>query len=146
MKVGIKGVNNSGTAVKQWRNSGGGTAATVVMEKARALCGWARLRAGIWKKCKIMEKDIERKLKKRLEGIGCLCLKFESPGYTGVPDRIVLAPGGRIAFVETKAPGKKERPRQVYVQNLFRAQGAQVFSGVDSLEKIEKVVEWCKSR
>ena len=58
------------------------------------------------------EKDIERKLKKRVEALGCMCLKFESPGYTGVPDRIVLMPGGEAFFVELKAPGKMMRPLQ----------------------------------
>lgn len=86
------------------------------------------------------EKDIERKLKKRVEALGCMCLKFESPGYTGVPDRIVLMPGGEAFFVELKAPGKKERPRQEYVQQQFRKLGFIVVSSVDSVEDINRVV------
>ena len=90
------------------------------------------------------ERDLERRLRDQLRRAGCLPLKFESPGYTGVPDRIVLIPGGRIVFVEMKAPGEKERPRQVYVQGLLRRLGFTVFSAVDSREKIDRVVECCR--
>lgn len=58
------------------------------------------------------EQKIERRLKKEIELIGGKALKFVSPGMSGVPDRIVLLPGGRIIFVELKAPGKKLRPIQ----------------------------------
>ncbi len=90
------------------------------------------------------ERDLERQLRDRLKAAGCLALKFVSPGYTGVPDRIVLIPGGRIVFVEMKAPGGKERPRQSYVQAILRRYGFAVFSGVDSAEKIGEVVRYCR--
>ena len=93
----------------------------------------------------MLEKEIEAKLKKRVEELGCMCLKFESPGFTGVPDRIILMPGGLVLFVELKAPGKKERPRQEYVQNEFRKLGFIVVSSVDSVEKIDKVVKMCEA-
>ena len=92
----------------------------------------------------MLERDVERRLKKRVEAMGCRCLKFESPGYTGVPDRIILVPGGLIAFAELKAPGRKERPRQVWVQQELRKMGFKVFSTVDSTEKIEGVARWCQ--
>lgn len=90
------------------------------------------------------ERDLERRLRDQLRRAGCLPLKFVSPGYTGVPDRIVLIPGGRLVFVEMKAPGEKERPRQVYVQGLLRRLGFTVFSAVDSTEKIGEVVRYCR--
>ena len=90
------------------------------------------------------EKEIERKLKKRVEELGCMCLKWESPGYTGVPDRIILIPGGEAVFVELKAPGKKERPRQEYVQDQIRKRGFMVINSVDSEEKIERVCKLCR--
>ena len=52
------------------------------------------------------EKIIEEKLTKTVKQNGGVCWKFTSPGMAGVPDRIVLMPGGRIAFVEVKAPGE----------------------------------------
>lgn len=51
-----------------------------------------------------LEKDIERKLRREVERRGGRCLKWVCPGWAGVPDRIVLLPGGRIYFVETKRP------------------------------------------
>lgn len=51
-----------------------------------------------------LEKDIEKKLRKMVERHGGVCLKWVCPGWSGVPDRIVLLPGGRVIFVETKRP------------------------------------------
>lgn len=51
-----------------------------------------------------LEKEIEAKLRKRIEDRGGRCLKWVCPGWIGVPDRIVLLPGARIYFVETKRP------------------------------------------
>lgn len=51
-----------------------------------------------------LEKDIERKLRDTVKKHGGLCLKWVCPGWSGVPDRIILMPGGRVMFVETKRP------------------------------------------
>lgn len=51
-----------------------------------------------------LEKDIEQKLRQRVKALGGRCLKWVCPGWSGVPDRIVLLPGARIYFVETKRP------------------------------------------
>jgi hypothetical protein len=40
------------------------------------------------------EKDIERKLTKAVMNMGGLAPKFVSPGFDGVPDRLVLLPEG----------------------------------------------------
>lgn len=53
------------------------------------------------------EKTVEAVLRKAVEDEGGLCLKWVCPGHTGVPDRIILFPGGVIAFVELKRPGAK---------------------------------------
>lgn len=92
----------------------------------------------------MLERDIEKKLIRPVRELGGLCLKFETPGYTGVPDRIILLPGGRVVFVETKQPGKKERPRQRLVQGIFRQLGFTVYSTVDSAAKIEAIAEDCR--
>lgn len=73
------------------------------------------------------ESKIESNLRKRVFELGGLCLKFVSPGFTGVPDRIVNLPGGIIFYVETKAYGKNLRPRQAYVKRQFEALGISVF-------------------
>ena len=91
----------------------------------------------------MLEKDIEQRLRRKAKAAGCRCLKFVCPGYTGVPDRIILIPGGRVVFVELKAPGKKERPRQTVVQNMLRRMGFTVYSTVDSAEKADQVAADC---
>ena len=92
----------------------------------------------------MLEREIESKLKKPIEHLGGLCLKFVTPGFTGVPDRIILLPGGRVVFVETKAPGKVERPRQKLVQGILRRLGFTVYSTVDSAAKVAAIVEDCR--
>ena len=48
------------------------------------------------------EANLERSFCNRLRKAGCLVYKFVSPGNDGVPDRIVITPGGRVIFVELK--------------------------------------------
>lgn len=94
---------------------------------------------------KMLESSLEEKFRKRVKalGHGVLCLKFVSPGFTGLPDRIILLPGARVVFAELKQRGKKERKRQEYVQGLLRGLGFPVFSSVNTPEKIEAVVAYC---
>lgn len=93
-----------------------------------------------------LESSIERQLKRTVERLEdkIMCLKFESPGMSGVPDRVILLPGGHTVFVELKQPGKHERARQEYVQQKIRDAGFAVFSGVDSPEKIRQVADYCR--
>lgn len=94
----------------------------------------------------MLESYYEKKLRTGVRnlGHGARCLKFVSPGFTGVPDRIILLPGGRVLFAETKRPGDKERKRQEWVQELLRGLGFEVFSTVNTLERVEAVIERCR--
>ncbi len=90
----------------------------------------------------VRERDIEDRLRLKLTQRGHLCLKFYSPGFSGLPDRICLLQGGRVAFVELKAPGKMPEPHQARRHALLRALGFQVevidtYAGVDQF--VEKV-------
>lgn len=69
---------------------------------------------------KAKEKNLEKRLTADVKKLGGMCLKFVSPGFTGVPDRIVLMPGCRIWFVELKTQGKKVEPGGR--QDLVRAE------------------------
>ena len=51
-----------------------------------------------------LEKEVERRLIAMVEARGGWCLKWVCPGWSGVPDRILLLPGARVYFVETKRP------------------------------------------
>ena len=73
------------------------------------------------------EKTIEKKLADAVKSRGGLAPKFTSPGFDGMPDRIVLLPGSRIAFVEVKAPGKAPRPLQEARHRLLRQLGFKVY-------------------
>ena len=93
----------------------------------------------------MLESAIEKKLKTRLERLGCIVIKFVSPGMRGVPDRLVLIPGGKQIFVECKRPGEKLRKQQSYRFKQFAEVGA-LCMAVDSVEDIdyveERVMEW----
>jgi hypothetical protein len=86
------------------------------------------------------EKRIERKLVKMTSQMGGMALKFVSPGCAGVPDRLILLPGGKGAFVELKAPGKKPRPLQIRRISQIRRLGFPVFV-VDRPEQVAEVLK-----
>lgn len=73
------------------------------------------------------EKEIEKKLTLEAKKRGGLAVKFVCPGFDGMPDRILLMPEGKMAFVEVKAPGKRPRPLQMARHKLLRALGFLVF-------------------
>ena len=75
----------------------------------------------------LREKQIEHSLVTAARKQGGLALKFVSPSFAGMPDRLVLLPDGKIAFVEVKAPGKKPKPLQVKRHEMLRNLGFQVF-------------------
>lgn len=75
----------------------------------------------------LSEKQIEQKLVAEVRRRGGMALKFVSPSYSGMPDRLVLLPDGKMAFVEVKAPGKKPCPLQVKRHAMLRKLGFRVF-------------------
>lgn len=85
------------------------------------------------------EREIERKLVDAIKIKGGICWKFVSPGTAGVPDRIILMPNGRIAFVELKALGKEMRPLQVHRKRQLEALGFRVYC-IDKKEQIAEVL------
>ena len=87
----------------------------------------------------MLERFIEQKLVARIKREGGLCPKFVSPGSDGWPDRLVLMPGGKIAFVELKATGEKPRPLQLQRHAQLRDLGFSVFV-VDDPAQIPEVL------
>jgi hypothetical protein len=92
----------------------------------------------------LREKTIEKQLSKAVNHTGGLALKFISPGFDGVPDRLVLLPKGIIAFVELKRPGEKLRPLQVKRKRQLEALGFLVYC-IDSVEEIGGVLDEIKN-
>lgn len=90
------------------------------------------------------ESKVEEKLRTEAKRRGGWAVKFTSPGLDGVPDRLVLFPGGRLAFVEVKAPGKKMRPFQERRADQLRALGFQVYC-LDCMEKIGGILDEIQS-
>ena len=88
----------------------------------------------------MLEKTIEKKLIVEVKKRGGICPKWVSPGFDGVPDRIVLLPGRKFAFVEVKAPGEEPRPLQLARHRLLRRLGFKVFV-LDSEDQIDKIID-----
>ncbi len=69
------------------------------------------------------ESALEKKLTAWAKDWGYLSFKFVCPAQKGVPDRIFVAPGGAVLFLEIKAPGKKPTPLQLRMIQNLRKQG-----------------------
>ena len=81
------------------------------------------------------EKEIEKKLTQMVKKAGLV-----SPGFDGMPDRMVLLPNGRIGFVEVKALGEKPRPLQLSRHRLLRRLGFPVYV-LDDTEQIGGILD-----
>lgn len=90
------------------------------------------------------EKFTEQKLVRAVKTMGGLALKFITPGYNGVPDRIILLAGGKAAFVELKAKGKKMRPLQVKRKRELESLGFSVYC-IDNANQIGEVLSAIQS-
>ena len=73
------------------------------------------------------EKTLERKLTEAVKAMGGIAPKFVSPGFDGMPDRLVLLPAGKCGFVEVKRLGEKPRPLQETRHGMLRRLGFKVY-------------------
>ena len=96
----------------------------------------SRARAGIVAES---EKTLEARLRKEVEALGGKALKLMSQLHRGLPDRLVLMPGGLAFFVELKSTGKKPTGLQTHCHDQLRQMGFEVYV-VDSTESLEKAV------
>lgn len=89
-----------------------------------------------------LEKEIEKKLTATVKSHGGLCLKWVCPGWSGVPDRIILLPGGRVVFAETKRPkGSKVSELQKWWSRKLTKLGfyacfVYTYRDIDALERV----------
>ena len=87
----------------------------------------------------MLEKEIEMQLMKAVKKMGGRAVKFMSPGFAGMPDRLVLLPGGKCGFVEVKAPGKRPRALQVVRHEMLKELGFKVYV-LDAIGQIEEII------
>ena len=90
------------------------------------------------------EKTIEQKLVKATKAVGGIAPKLTCPGWGGVPDRLILLPGKRLAFVEVKGPGEQMRPLQVKRKRQLEALGFSVYC-IDRPDQIGGVLDEIRS-
>lgn len=87
-----------------------------------------------------VEKKLEKRLYNEVKKAGGKALKFFSYTFTGMPDRIVLMPAGRIYFVELKSTGKERSPRQKTVHKMLTDLGFKVYT-IDTPEKLDSFLD-----
>ena len=85
------------------------------------------------------EQEIELQLVRAVKNMGGRAVKFMSPGFDGMPDRLVLLPGGKCGFVEVKAPGKKPRALQRVRHEMLKGLGFKAYV-LDAKEQIEEII------
>lgn len=93
----------------------------------------------ITRHAEVSEKAIEKYLERRAAAVGWPCLKYSSQNTTGFPDRLLLLPGGRCAWVEVKSRGCK--PSKLQCLRLRGLQGmGHVAEVVDSREAVDALI------
>lgn len=122
---------------------------TGTREKSKHILKTAEPAADVWMPSKrhggsMREKQVEQKLVRAVKARGGICPKFVSPGFDGMPDRIVLLPGRHFGFVEVKAPGEVPRPLQVSRHRMMKRLGFQVYV-LDDPEKIGGILDEIQS-
>jgi hypothetical protein len=90
----------------------------------------------------MLEKTIESYLRKHIKALGGTCLKWKSPQYNGVPDRIIMV-YRQIWFVELKRPLGNTRRLQVIVGEIIREHTDNycVLSTIDEVDNFIKKVK-----
>lgn len=86
------------------------------------------------------ESTLERRLVREVKRIGGQAPKWVSPGNRGVPDRLVILPGGRTIYVEMKAPGKPLEPLQEKWAKTLRGLGHAVYK-LDCNDDIDRFIK-----
>ena len=99
------------------------------------------LKKGKVEKRKLLEKDIESPVCKYARDTHQMKTeKFTSPGRRAVPDRLFSMRGGRVFFIEFKAPGKVATPAQEKDHNERRAMGFTVYV-VDDIVNGKRIID-----
>lgn len=88
----------------------------------------------------MLEKDIERKVCEYAKSKGCLAYKFTSPARAAVPDRLFIAPSGRVWFCEFKRQGQKPTDAQAREHQRLRGHKVNVFV-IDNVDEGKVMID-----
>lgn len=69
----------------------------------------------------MLERELEKRCRKKLEAKGGMLLKWTCPGHRGVPDRIAILPGGTIIFIEFKSGSRLTTLQKWWIDRLNAA-------------------------
>lgn len=86
-----------------------------------------------------IESKIEAHLVKSATERGGMAIKLLSQFHRGLPDRLVLLPGGRMAFVELKTTGRRPTLLQARTHGKLRDLGFAVYVA-DSTEQVDDIL------
>lgn len=87
-----------------------------------------------------LESELERWFTGVVRQRGGTAYKFTSPGRRSVPDRMILAAGAHMFFVELKRRGKKATPKQKEEHARLGSYGFRVYV-CDTKESCLRVLE-----
>jgi hypothetical protein len=90
------------------------------------------------------ETHVEGYLRARVQDVGGLCVKLNPASYVGIPDRLVLLPGGRVVFAEVKKPQGGVVGRSQYVWRDRLIELGFVHRFVFTREDVEDMLEVLK--
>ena len=85
------------------------------------------------------EKVIEKYLVNKVAELDGWAIKLIPDQVKGLPDRLVLLPGGRVYFVELKSAGQKLRPLQDKIHKRLELMCFEVLV-IDSIEKVDAFI------
>lgn len=88
----------------------------------------------------MLENEIEQKMKEMVEAVDGKLLKMRVTGESGIPDRLMLLPGGKACFVELKQKGKKPTKKQLYYHQKLIRQGHAVYV-IDNVQDAADLVQ-----
>ena len=109
------------------------------MTPTHASCIGVNRNASFFGAVMLSERDVEKYLVRRVKDEGGLCWKFIS-SVGGVPDRLVILPMGKIAFIEVKRPGCL--PRKLQVKRILQLSRLGFFATwVDCRERVDEVID-----
>lgn len=91
----------------------------------------------------MLERKVEEYLRDEIKKLNGKAYKFVSPGSSGVPDRIVLLPGGHVFFVEVKTEHGALTGLQKFHISKIENLGNKVWV-VKGKNGVDEFIKYCK--